>query len=282
MRGRTATTIVPAAIGGIIAAAAVVALSPGGTRTRTVLARTSATAGILAADQRMHDSVAHAVYEHAAPAVVEIAATSTAATLFGSQQNADTGSGIVLSADGLILTNDHVIDGASSITVQFGGGGGPLRHARVVAVDAHRDLALLQVAPDGLELHALKFVSSSGLRVGAAAYAIGNPDGLDQTLTAGVISALDRTISAPDGAAIPGAIQTDAALNPGNSGGPLLNGAGQVIGVNAQIETGPGNDGFAQQEDVGNTGIGFAISSDTVIADLKRLDHGAGAVAIAR
>jgi putative serine protease PepD len=278
MRGPLATTVVSAAVGGMIAAAAVVAFSPSGTRTRTITAAGSAVASVLASDQLMHRTVAHTVYAAASPAVVAISATSTSTSLFGQQQNADTGSGIVLTRRGLILTNDHVISGASSIAVQFGGTNGPLRSARVVAVDAPHDLALLQVAPNGLELHTLRFVSSSTLRVGDPAYAIGNPDGFDQTLTVGVISALGRTITAPDGAAIPGVIQTDAALNPGNSGGPLLNGAGEVVGVNAQIATGSGSE-LGQG---GNTGIGFAIASNTVISDLERLDSGAGAVAIAR
>ena len=156
--------------------------------------------------------------------------------------------------------------------MQVGGSSGPLRRGRLVAVDAPHDLALLQIAPMGLKLATLEFARSSDLRVGDSAYAIGNPDGFDQTLTVGVISALGRTITAPDGAAIHGVIQTDAALNPGNSGGPLLNSSGQVVGVNAQIETGGGPDA--------NTGIGFAVPSDTVIADLKRLDHGAGAAAV--
>jgi putative serine protease PepD len=262
-----------AAVGGIVAAAAVVLLSPGGTRTRTVISADPAPPGVLAADERLHESVAHAVYTEAAPAVVAITAVGTTTSLFGQVRNADSGSGIVLNARGLILTNEHVVVGATSITVQVGGSGGSFRRARIVAVDAPHDLALIQIAPAGLKLATLEFARSGGLRVGESAYAIGNPDGLDQTLTVGVISALGRTITAPDGAPIHGVIQTDAALNPGNSGGPLLNGAGEVVGVDSQIETGGGP--------AGNTGIGFAIPSDTVIADLERLDHGAGASAIA-
>jgi putative serine protease PepD len=199
-------------------------------------------------------------------------------SFFGQSQNADTGSGIVLTRSGLILTNNHVVAGASSIAVQVGGDNGPLRRAKVIAVDAPHDLALLKIASGGLKLHPLKFVSALGVHIGDTAYAIGNPYGLDQTLTSGVISALGRTIDAPDGAPIRHAIQTDAALNPGNSGGPLLNANGDVIGVNAQIASSASGGNLASQS--GDTGIGFAISSSTVIADLRRLDHGAVASAI--
>jgi putative serine protease PepD len=279
MQGQTAKTLLSAAVGGAIAAAAVLALSPDRTERHRVIARGTVSANMLASDERTHATVAHTIYEDAAPAVVAISATATTTSFFGSEQNADTGTGILLTASGLILTNDHVVAGATSLAVQLGGNSGPLRRASVVAVDAPHDLALLKISPGGLKLHTLKFVSSAGVHVGDPAYAIGNPYGLDQTLTTGVVSALDRTIDAPDGAAISGVIQTDAALNPGNSGGPLLNTAGEVIGVNAQIATGDGGGAVGQG---GNTGIGFAIPADTVIADLKRLDNGAGASAIAR
>jgi putative serine protease PepD len=117
----------------------------------------------------------------------------------------------------------------------------------------------------------LRFGNSAAVRVGDPAFAIGNPYTFDQTLTVGVISALNRTITSPNGASITGVIQTDAALNPGNSGGPLLDAAGRVIGVNSQIATDPS--AVAQQGS--NSGIGFAIPSTTVLADLASLDHGA-------
>jgi len=282
MPRQTITLILSAALGGAIAAAAAAALSPGGTRTVTVSSPKPATANVLAADERTHQSVAHAIYASAAPGVVAISATATANGFFGPSQSADTGSGIVLTSGGLILTNNHVINGATSIAIQIGGSSGPLRRATLVGVDAPDDLALLQINPDGLKLHPLRLASSATARVGDPAYAIGNPYGLDQTLTVGVISALNRTITAPDGASITGVIQTDAALNPGNSGGPLLNAAGDVIGINAQIATSSSTGGgFEDQTQGGNTGIGFAIPANTVIADLRSLDHGAAASAIA-
>lgn len=127
--------------------------------------------------------------------------------------------------------------------------------------------------PSGLGLKPLKIADSGSVQVGDAVYAIGNPYGLDETLTRGIISALGRTISAPDGAEITGAIQTDAALNPGNSGGPLLNEQGEVIGVNSQVASESAGTGGAQP---GSTGVGFAISSDTVLSAVRAIEAGKG------
>jgi putative serine protease PepD len=261
-----------AALGGLLAAVVVVAVAPsGGVRTRTVVASTPPVAGAQAAAAPAQQTLAHRIYVEAAPGVVAIEASAAETGLFGGTEG-DSGSGIVVSAKGLILTNDHVIAGAGRITVQFDGSGGPSRSARVVGIDADDDLALLAVSPAGLTLTPLRFAGSSGLRVGDPAFAIGNPYTYDQTLTVGVISGLDRTISSPDGATITGVIQTDAALNPGNSGGPLLDAAGRVVGVNSQIASGGGG-GFGGQ--VSNSGIGFAVPSATVLRDLARLERGA-------
>jgi putative serine protease PepD len=171
-------------------------------------------------------------------------------------QGQATGSGFVVSKDGLIVTNDHVVDGATRVRVLVGTSK-QAQDATVVGADPSRDLALLKV--DGHDLKTLPLGNSSSVSVGDAAYAIGNPFGLDHTFTTGIVSALDRDLQAPDGAKISGAIQTDAAINPGNSGGPLLDGDGKVIGVNSQIET--GNSGGGEG---GNVGIGFAIPVNTV------------------
>jgi putative serine protease PepD len=271
MPRRPITSLLSAALGGLLAALVVVLLAPSGTvTTRTVASTTDLAANALASDQRTHQTLARLIYEHAAPSVVAILAMTQTSGLFGGTQS-DSGSGIVVSAKGLILTNNHVVSGANKITVQFGGSDGPTRNATLVGVDASNDLALLSVNPAGLTLLPLRFGSSAAVRVGDPAFAIGNPYTFDQTLTVGVISALGRTITSPNGASIGGVIQTDAALNPGNSGGPLLNAAGQVIGVNSQIATG----GNAFATEGSNSGIGFAIPSATVLADLARLDHGA-------
>src|ERR1019366_6271583 len=219
------TSILSAALGGLLVALAVVVISPSGkTTTRTVAASTPVAANALASAQQTHQTLAHLIYERAAPSVVAISGRGSS-DAFGQAQS-DSGSGIIVSATGLILTNDHVIDGAVKITVQFGGSGGPTRPASVVGVDASNDLALLSVKPAGLRLAPLKFAASASLAVGDQAFWIGNPLLYDQTLTVGVISALGRAITSPNGATITGVIQTDAALNPGNSGGPLLNTAG--------------------------------------------------------
>jgi putative serine protease PepD len=271
MNRRAATSLLSAALGGLVAAIIVVAIAPAGSSTtRTVSASTGVAANALASDELTHETLAHTIYERAAPGVVSILASTPSTGLFGGTQS-DSGSGIIVSARGLILTNNHVVSGATRITVQFGGSGGATRLARIVGVDASDDLALLSVTRSGLTLSPLRFGNSAGVRVGDPAFAIGNPYTFDQTLTVGVISALNRTITSPDGASITGVIQTDAALNPGNSGGPLLDSAGRVIGVNSQIATDPS--GFAQQGS--NSGIGFAIPSSTVLTDLASLDHGA-------
>jgi putative serine protease PepD len=264
-------SLLAALAGGGLAALAVVLIAPGGaTTTRTVAATTRVAANALASAEQTHETLAHAIYEHAAPSVVAISATSQSTGLFAGTQG-DTGSGVVVSAKGLVLTNDHVVTGADSITVQFGGAGGPTRAARVVGVDASNDLALLAVKPAGLRLTPLHFAGSASVHVGDPAFAIGNPYTYDQTLTVGVISALGRSIASPNGATITGVIQTDAALNPGNSGGPLLNAQGLVIGINSQIANSGG--GFGGQ--ASNSGIGFAIPSSLVLHDLASFDGGA-------
>jgi len=167
-------------------------------------------------------------------------------------------------AGGLAASLALVVDGATRVQVMVGTSK-QAQDATVVGADPSRDLALLKV--DGHDLKTLSLGDSSSVGVGDATYAIGNPYGLDHTFTTGIVSALNRDLQAPDGAKISGAIQTDAALNPGNSGGPLLDGDGKVIGVNSQIAT--GNSGGGEG---GNVGIGFAIPASivkTFVAEAK-------------
>ena len=275
--------LISAAIGGLTATLVVLLAQPFGTsttRTQTVGQQTSGTRSF--ASQTTGALSAKQVYEQDAHGVVAIRATSNATSegagegqsqLFGGQSGAkqtDTGTGIIFSKTGLIVTNDHVVDGASEITVSFDGSSATTRKATVVGTDRSADLAVLRVNPAGLELHPLVFADSSQTLIGDAAYAIGNPFGLNWTLTTGVVSALNRQISAPDGARISGVIQTDAALNPGNSGGPLLNSAGEVIGINSQIVSGSSTSS-GQGSD---SGVGFAISSDTVKSVIQKIDGG--------
>jgi putative serine protease PepD len=215
----------------------------------------SATAAAPAANRPVSenatDATAKDVYDDAKDSVAYISAQTG--------QGTATGSGFVVSSDGKIITNEHVVDGATSVTVKLGTSGKEMT-AQVLGADASKDLALLKV--DATNLHALSFGDSSSLQVGDNVYAIGNPYGLDHTLTSGIVSALNREIDAPDGTPITGAVQTDAALNPGNSGGPLLDADGKVVGVNSQIAS----SGSSSGGEAGNVGIGFAIPAKTVQA----------------
>jgi len=185
----------------------------------------------------------------------------------------DEGTGIVLNEQGLILTNDHVIKGATGLTVDASGSSKKTTSATLVGEEANQDLALIKVDPSGLGLTPLTLASSSSAKVGDTVYAIGTPYGLEETFTKGIVSALDREIAAPDGLKITGAIQTDAALNPGNSGGPLLDEQGEVIGVNSQIASDAAQTEGSQP---GSTGVGFAIASNTVATVVKKIEAGEG------
>jgi len=176
-----------------------------------------------------------------------------------------TGSGFVIDAAGHILTNNHVVSGADKITVQLGDSERSYT-AKLVGNDPATDLALLQVDAPADQLHPLALGSSSAIQVGDPVVAIGNPFGLDRTVTSGIVSALQRQIQAPSGRSISNVIQTDAAINPGNSGGPLINGSGQVVGINSQIETGGGGSG--------NVGIGFAIPINTARDVVNQIENG--------
>jgi putative serine protease PepD len=252
-----------------------VLLSAGSPNTRTTTVQTpagaSATGSSSAGSRREVSSSsgsaplsATAIYRMDSSGVVAIRAAGTAGE--------DSGTGIVLDESGLILTNNHVVAEAQRISVAPGKSPSDTRSATLVGADPNDDLALLKVDPTGLGLKPLKFANSAAVEVGDSVYAIGNPYGLDETLTKGIVSALDREIQAPDGAAITGAIQTDAALNPGNSGGPLLNAAGEAIGVNSQIAS-----DAARTEDSqpGSTGVGFAISANTAAQAVKAIESGA-------
>jgi S1-C subfamily serine protease len=201
-----------------------------------------------------------AVYKKALSSVVNITSTAVAFDFFyGSVPQQGQGSGFILDKQGHILTNNHVIDNAQRVEVTLSD-----KHkykARVVVVDKNHDLALLQItAPD---LVPATLSGSNGLVVGQRVYAIGNPFGLSGTMTRGIISAI-RSIRGPNGNPIEDAIQTDAAVNPGNSGGPLLNSRGEVIGITTLIA----NNGADQ-----SSGIGFAIPIDTakqVLSDFEK------------
>src|SRR5919109_1337985 len=208
------------------------------------------------------------IYRRSAPGVVQVTSTSVVrldnTDPFGFQipgfpqqetQRA-LGSCFVIDKAGHIITNYHVIAGARSVEVSFSNHDS--MKAKIVGKDPGTDIAVLKVNARSRALTPLTLGNSDAVRVGDAVVAIGNPFGLDRSVTAGIVSALQREIQAPNSYAIDHVIQTDAAINHGNSGGPLLNADGRVIGVNAQIETGTGNGGG------GNVGIGFAIPINTV------------------
>jgi S1-C subfamily serine protease len=166
-----------------------------------------------------------------------------------------------------MVTNNHVIEGAKKITVTLGDSDA-VYDATVIGTDPSTDLALLDVDAPESEMKPLKLGDSSGVKVGDPVVAIGNPFGLDRTVTTGIVSALQREISSLNQYAISNVIQTDAAINPGNSGGPLIDANGNVIGVNSQIATGSGS------STSGNVGIGFAIPSNTVKDVVDQLKDG--------
>lgn len=216
---------------------------------------------------------AAALYASTSAGVVDITATGVSSAsqrptpLGGSPQPRTataTGSGFVIDDAGHILTASHVVDGASSSTVTFENGA--TRTAKLLVQDDATDVAVLKINADGLTLQPLKFASSASLAVGDEVAAIGDPFGYERSISTGIVSGVDRTIQAPNGFTIANAIQTDAALNPGISGGPLLNAAGDVVGIADQIATG------ATGEQ--NSGIGFAVPIDLVTAELATLKAG--------
>jgi putative serine protease PepD len=198
------------------------------------------------------ESSVAALYKRTKGAVVEVQTTTSQTDQFGNQgQGSATGSGFVIDKQGHIVTNDHVVDGATNVTVQFSDQSEA--QATIVGTDPSTDIAVLKVDRPASRLTPLSFASAGSLEVGDPVVAIGSPFGLEGTLTTGVVSGLGREIKAPNGFTIENAVQTDAALNHGNSGGPVLDMQGRVVGVAAQIESDSG----------GNVGIGYAVPGDT-------------------
>ena len=188
------------------------------------------------------------VYKSISPGVAFINTTSISQDWFGNEQEGKgNGSGSVIDANGDILTNYHVIEGSQKLTVSFGGD--KVYPARVIGGDPDTDLAVIKIDPPATGLTVVPLGDSDKLTVGQKVLAIGNPFGLDRTLTTGVISGLQRPIRARNGRPIDAAIQTDASINPGNSGGPLLDKFGRMIGINSQILSPAG----------GSVGVGFAV-----------------------
>jgi S1-C subfamily serine protease len=256
--------VVSAVIGGAVALGAAAALGTISSSTTTVreLQPVPATASPTAFQSSKALSV-NEIYRRAAPGVVQVTATEVVKTpsvdpFFGfsvpqRQSQQALGSGFVIDKAGHIVTNYHVIAGARSVRVSFSDNESV--KARIVGSDPSTDVAVLQVDAHARALSPLPLGNSDAVHVGDPVVAIGNPFGLDRTVTAGIVSALQRVIQAPaQQYSIDHVIQTDAALNKGNSGGPLLDASGSVIGVNSQIQSGNG----------GNVGVGFAVPINTV------------------
>jgi S1-C subfamily serine protease len=210
------------------------------------------------------------IFRRDAPAVVQVTSTQIVRVPsdpfydFGfpqTQKEKALGSGFVIDKGGHIVTNYHVVAGAQSLEVSFSNSDN--MKARIVGVDPSTDLAVLQIDARSRALTPLRFANSDGVHVGDSVVAIGNPLGYDRSVTAGIVSAVQRAISAPNQYPIDHVIQTDAPINQGNSGGPLINSRGEVIGVNAQIATGSSGGG--------NIGIGFAIPANTVRTTVAQL-----------
>jgi len=195
------------------------------------------------------------LFKRVSPSVVHVFAQSSrrSPSLFEQQQQGvQSGSGVIWDAAGHVITNNHVVQGASALGVRLSNG--EFVSARVVGTAPNYDLAVLQLERPRAALRPIAIGSSSDLQVGQAAFAIGSPYGLEQTLTTGIVSALQRRLPTAAAHEISGVIQTDAAINPGNSGGPLLDSAGRLIGLNTAIISGSG----------ASAGIGFAIPVDSV------------------
>jgi S1-C subfamily serine protease len=192
------------------------------------------------------------IFQRASPSVVQIAGRVGGASPLGNQEGVKSGSGFVWDRAGNVVTNNHVVENVQNLQVRLASG--QVTRADVVGTAPSYDLAVIRLSSVGSLPPPLAIGSSADLKVGQFAYAIGNPFGLDETLTTGVISALQRRLPTSGGREISGAIQTDAPINPGNSGGPLLDSAGRLIGVNTAIFSPSGS----------NAGVGFAIPVDVV------------------
>jgi putative serine protease PepD len=260
LRRTLVIVLATAVVGGVAGAAIGLALDRGSSEPGPTSAGSSASVGTRLGTPLDPEHI----YRSDSPGVVVITDNQTQvvpASLFSPAQKEQVtalGSGFVIDARGDIVTNDHVVQGAEDIRIGFSGGAS--YPAKIVGTDPSTDIAVVRVTAPASVLHPLQFAVSSNVETGDPAYAIGNPFGLERTMTAGIISATGRDIQAPNGLTIPDAIQTDAPINHGNSGGPLLDRFGHVIGINAQIEGGTVD---------ANVGVGFAIPTATArsIAD---------------
>ena len=257
-RSRLAAAVTVAAIAGGGAGAGAVALTHGSSHSAPTAVVSPSASNVASASLTVGQ-----IAKASIPSVVEVDATEGASQspFPGGSRGGGTaqGTGFIYDSKGDIVTNDHVISGSSSVSVKLSDGS--TYKATVVGSDPSTDLAVLHIDAPSSKLVPVAFADSSSVSIGDGVVAIGNPFGLDGSVTSGIVSALNREITAPDDTPIEGAIQTDAAINHGNSGGPLLNLQGQVIGVTSQIQSDSG----------GNDGVGFAVPSNTVSSIASQL-----------
>jgi putative serine protease PepD len=253
--------VLPAIAGAVAGGAIALAVASGNSTTHsttTTVVQSSGQSGIPTSLNVGRGLTVNQIYRNASPGVVDIIVKSTSNTGFGpfggngQQQQQGEGAGVVYDNKGDILTDEHVVAGATSVQVKFQDG--RTASAKVLGKDPSTDVGVIRVNVPSSELHPIAFADSSAAQVGDPVVAIGSPFSLPETTTTGIVSAVGRSIQAPNGYTITGAIQTDAAINPGNSGGPLLDADGRVLGLNDQIQTNSGS----------SAGVGFASPSNTV------------------
>jgi S1-C subfamily serine protease len=263
-------SVLAGAIAGAIVALAVSSGGSGGTRTVTTVLSTGANGSkpVPTSLSKGQGMSINQIYRRDSPGVVDITVIARQQGqgfgLFGggSQPTEGEGAGVVYDTQGDILTDEHVVANATSVTVHFQDG--VSAKAKVLGTDPSTDVAVIRVNVPSSELHPIPFANSNDAQVGDPVVAIGSPFSLPETTTSGIVSAVGRSITAPNNFQILGAIQTDAAINPGNSGGPLLDASGEVLGLNDQIQTNSGQ----------SAGVGFATPGNTDIQIAKEIIAG--------
>ena len=258
-------SLFPVLAGAVAGGAIALTVTSGGGATHSVTTTTvvQPAQGLPTSASPAHGLTVNQLYHQAAPGVVDIVVTATSNSggfgfFGGPQRSQGEGAGVVYDTKGDILTDEHVVANADSIKVTFADG--RKYGARVVGTDPSTDVAVIHVNAPSSELHPIQFADSSAAKVGDPVVAIGSPFSLTETVTTGIVSAVGRSIQAPNQYTITGALQTDAPINPGNSGGPLLDGAGHVLGLADQIET----NNTTPTGQGSSSGVGFAIPSNTV------------------